>query len=66
MTHDLYRENGLHELRHHLEEGAHLALGQGAAGRILELEQVKRDQVFMSFGERGPSLAAVAVPIINS
>lgn len=62
----LYRENGLHELRHHLEEGTHLALGQGAAGRVLELEQVKRDQVFMSFGEREPSLAAVAVPVINS
>ncbi|KAA0011334.1 IclR family transcriptional regulator [Billgrantia pellis] len=62
----LYRENGRHEVRHHLEEGARLALGQGAAGRALAQEPPQRGEIFRSFGDREPSLAAVAVPIIDS
>lgn len=62
----LYRENGRHEVRHHLEEGARLALGQGAAGRALAQSLPQHGEIFMSFGDREPSLAAVAVPVIDS
>lgn len=62
----LYRANGRHEVRHHLEEGARLALGQGAAGRALAQAPPQRGEIFQSFGDREPSLAAVAVPVIDS
>lgn len=61
----LYRENSRHEVRHHLEEGARLALGQGAAGCALSQKPTQRGEVFQSFGDREPSLAAIAVPIIS-
>lgn len=61
----LYRENSRQEVRHHLEEGTRLALGQGAAGRALSQEPTQRGEVFHSFGDREPSLAAIAVPVIG-
>lgn len=62
----LYRENGRHEVRHHLEEGARLALDQGAAGLVLAHPDPQRGEVFHSFGAREASLAAIAVPILDS
>ncbi|MBD3897635.1 IclR family transcriptional regulator [Halomonas sp. ML-15] len=62
----LYRENGRHELRHHVEEGARLTLGKGAAGLALAHPAPERGEIFQSFGAREASLAAIAVPIIDS
>lgn len=58
----LYRENGRHEVRHHLEQGARLPLRQGAAGKVLCGEYPHRE-VQVSLGEREPSVAAAAIGI---
>ena len=59
----LYRENGRHEVRHHLEQGARLPLDRGAAARVL-CGGVSRE-VQVSKGEREPSLAAAAMGILR-
>ena len=59
----LYRENGRHEVRHHLEQGARLPLDRGAAARVL-CGGVSRE-VQVSKGEREPSLAAAAIGIFR-
>ena len=60
----LYRENGRHELRHHLEQGARLPLDRGAAARVLRGDS-KPDDVQVSMGEREPSVAAAAIAICH-
>lgn len=60
----LYRENGRHEVRHHLEQGARLSLDRGAAGRILSSDSEARE-VQVSMGEREPSVAAAAIGIFR-
>lgn len=57
----LYRENGRHEVRHHLEQGARLTL-TGAAARVLRGNGEPGD-VQVSMGEREPSVAAAAIAI---
>ena len=59
----LYRENGRHEVRHHLEQGARLPLDRGAAARVL-CGGVSRE-VQVSKGEREHSLAAAAIGIFR-
>ncbi|PPC76852.1 IclR family transcriptional regulator [Pokkaliibacter plantistimulans] len=69
----LYRENAQREMRHHLDEGIRLPLGQGAAGRILRAfsEELAEDEVIRqqgwarSQGERSAEVGAVAVPLFN-
>lgn len=62
----LYRENGRHEVRHHLEQGARLSLDRGAAGRILSGDsEAGKIQVQVSMGEREPSVAAAAIGIFR-
>ncbi|WP_152483081.1 IclR family transcriptional regulator [Halomonas sp. THAF5a] len=58
----LYRENGRHEVRHHLEQGARLTLDRGAAARVLRGNGEPGD-VQVSMGEREPSVAAAAIAI---
>lgn len=58
----LYRENGQHEVRHHLDQGARLPLDRGAAARVLRGDGNPED-VQVSIGEREPSLAAAAIAI---
>lgn len=60
----LYRENGRHEVRHHLEQGARLPLDRGAAARVLRGDGTAGD-VQVSMGEREPSLAAAAISICS-
>lgn len=59
-----FRENGQHEIRHHLEEGKRLPLGVGAAGRILS-GKADSHGVVVSIGEREPSVAAAAIGIFQ-
>lgn len=70
----LYRLNSTSAIRHHLDEGAQLPLGQGAAGKLLlaysdknyELGAKIRQQGYaISRGERDPDVAALAVPVMN-
>lgn len=70
----LYRHNSPRAIRHHLDEGTRLPLGQGAAGRVLvafNLRNAAPDPVALeqgycvSLGERDPEVAAVAVPVID-
>lgn len=60
----LYRENGRHEVRHHLEQGARLPLDRGAAARVLRGDG-EAGKVQVSMGEREPSLAAAAIGIFR-
>lgn len=60
----LYRENGRHEVRHHLEQGARLSLDRGAAGRILRGDG-EAGEIQVSMGEREPSVAAAAIGIFR-
>ena len=71
----LYRENSEREIRHHLEEGARLPLGLGAAGKVLlaytdkshrQGLKVRREGYAESQGERDPNIAAVAVPLFDA
>lgn len=71
----LYRVNSEREIRHHLEEGARLPLGLGAAGKVLlaygdspdpHLQKVRDEGYAMSEGERDPHIAAVAVPLFDA
>nr|WP_067294058.1 helix-turn-helix domain-containing protein [Marinobacterium profundum] len=59
-----FRENGRHEVRHHLEEGARLPMGVGAAARVLN-HGTEPHTVAVSVGEREPSLAAAAIAILK-
>ena len=71
----LYRLNSPRAVRHHLEEGARLPLDRGAAGRVLlafssaagePFERIRREQAYVSLGERDPEIAAAAVPVLDA
>ena len=71
----LYRVNSNKALRHHLDEGVQLPLGQGAAGKLLlaftdkdceQAEEILKNGYAISRGERDPEIAALAVPVMNS
>jgi DNA-binding IclR family transcriptional regulator len=68
----LFRRNGPQAIRHHLDEGIHLPLDQGAAGHLIrafdggsgeEAEAIRRAGHAVSLGERDPDTASVAVPV---
>jgi DNA-binding IclR family transcriptional regulator len=70
----LYRANANRAIRHHLEEGQELPLNQGASGHLLRAhsetdnpraEQIRRQGWYVSYGERDPEVAALAVPVIS-
>jgi DNA-binding IclR family transcriptional regulator len=58
----LLAEIGRREVRHHLEEGGRLPLGQGATGRVLRGE-IPRGEVTTSNGERHTGLSAIAIGV---
>jgi DNA-binding IclR family transcriptional regulator len=72
----LYRVNSPRSTRHHLEEGVRHRLETGAAGKILRAYQagatgsqataIRRRGWEVSYGERDPDLAAIAVPLLDS
>lgn len=70
----LFREESRQMVRDHVEEGAILPLRRGAAGHLLiafdpqEVSTLGVDQPklpIMSFGERDPDVAALAVPVFG-
>ena len=71
----LYRVNSPRSARHHLEEGGRHPLDSGAAGKILRAYKagatgnhataIRRRGWEVSYGERDPDLAAVAVPLLD-
>jgi DNA-binding IclR family transcriptional regulator len=71
----LFRRNGPQAIRHHLDEGTHLPLEQGAAGRLIrafeDLGGADADAILerrhaVSLGERDPDTASIAVPVFNA
>ena len=71
----LYRENSPDPMRHHLEEGARLPLGYGAAGHVLSAlglgdeaakARLAADGSCISHGERNPHVIALAVPVFDA
>ena len=71
----LYRENANRAIRHQLEEGKHLPLEKGAAGRILlaysgaagePYESILAKGWYTSLGERDPEVAAIGVPVFSN
>lgn len=61
----LFREIGSGELRHFVEEGAHLSLSMGAPSKALLAQVADRDRVFISKGERITGIAGISVPVIH-
>lgn len=70
----LYRENSPNPVRHHMDEGARLALRVGAAGHVLSAyglgdgaarARLRPDGGCVSVGERNPHVAAAAVPVFD-
>ncbi|WP_033069688.1 IclR family transcriptional regulator [Thalassospira australica] len=70
----LFRENSPSSLRHHLEEGAILPCGCGAAGHVIRAWgngiddralDVLNDRFAQSEGERDPDISAIAVPVLD-
>lgn len=70
----LYRLNSPRSTRHHLEEGVRLPLDRGAAGRVLlafagrrgEIyDKIRKDNEYVSLGERDREIAAAAVPVFD-
>ncbi len=68
----LFRCNSRQEIRHHLDEGARMALNRGASGRVLlafadepgePFATIRREGYYLSKGERASDVAAVAVPV---
>ncbi|AHL75331.1 IclR family transcriptional regulator [Stutzerimonas stutzeri] len=68
----LFRANSRQEIRHHLEEGARMALNRGASGRILlafsdesgePFDAIRKNGFYISKGERAPDVAAIAIPV---
>lgn len=71
----LLRVNSQQPIRHHLDEGAHLPLGQGAAGHLIRANsdrsgpkaiKILTDGHAVSLGERDPDAASIAVPVFAS
>lgn len=70
----LYRINSNRAIRHHLDEGVHLPLDRGAAGRLLlaysgepgpRHDRLRSAGFAISLGERDPEIASVAVPVLT-
>ena len=70
----LYRVNSSRLARDHVEEGDLLPLDTGATGHVLTaftgktgkmFEQIRKDKCYVSFGERDPDVAGIAVPVLN-
>lgn len=70
----LYRINSNRAIRHHLDEGVHLPLDRGAAGRLLlaysgepgpQYDRLRKDGFAISLGERDPEIASVTVPVLT-
>jgi DNA-binding IclR family transcriptional regulator len=70
----LYRTHGIHQVRHHLDDGASLPLDRGAGGHVLRAytdgddersRRVRADGFHCSDGERDPETAAVGVPVFG-
>lgn len=70
----LYRENSPEPVRHHLEEGARLTMGSGAAGHVLAAfhlgDVAARSRLdgrgsCISEGERNPHIASAAAPVLD-
>lgn len=68
----IYRVNSTKAIRHHIEEGVRLPLGQGAAGKLIsaytepsrpEFAAVRDCGYAVSNGERDPDIASIAVPL---
>ncbi len=69
----LFRQNGPQAIRHHLDEGTHLTLDQGAAGHLIRAytdgggdrtAKIIKDGCAVSLGERDSDTASIAVPVI--
>lgn len=70
-----FRQNSPQAVRHHLEEGARLALDQGASGHVLlafdgapgELyDRIRERRFHTTLGERSSEIGSVAVPVMDS
>lgn len=68
----LFRQNGPQAIRHHLDEGIHLTLEQGAPGHLIRAftetdfsgaAKIIADGYAVSLGERDPDTASIAVPV---
>ena len=68
----LLRHNSRQAVRHHLDEGTHLPLDQGAPGHLIRAYTDRGDpdttEILarghtVSLGERDPDIAAIAVPV---
>lgn len=70
----LHRVDSPQAIRDHVQEGDHLPLDRGAAGRVLLAfggasgaiyARARRDLIAASFGERNPETAAIACPVFR-
>jgi len=70
----LYRRFASSSIGHHVEEGAELPLDRGASAHVLmaytggtgrKVETIRREGVYVSYGERNPDANAVAVPVFG-
>lgn len=70
----LFRQNGPLSIRHHLDEGVHLPLTQGAAGHVIRAftgerdglaDKARREGSAISLGERDPDTASIAAPVFD-
>ncbi|MEM9524510.1 MAG: IclR family transcriptional regulator C-terminal domain-containing protein, partial [Pseudomonadota bacterium] len=68
----LFRQNGPQAIRHHLDEGTHLTLDQGAAGHLIRAHtdggsersaKIIKNGYAVSLGERDSDTASIAVPV---
>ncbi|MEM8853222.1 MAG: IclR family transcriptional regulator [Pseudomonadota bacterium] len=71
----LFRHNGPQTIRHHLDEGVHFPLDQGAAGHVIRAHTEPSDETSApvrqtghatSLGERDPDTASIAVPVFGA
>lgn len=70
----LYRVESPQRIRDHVRQGEHLPLDRGAGGKVLsaysgargaEAELIRRDQVFVSLGNRIADLGGIAAPVFG-
>jgi DNA-binding IclR family transcriptional regulator len=70
----LYRRSTPSSIGHLVEEGAELPLDRGASAHVLvaftggvgeRYETIRREQIYVSYGERNPDANAVAVPVFG-
>lgn len=70
----LYRRFASSSIGHHVEEGAKLPLDRGASAHVLmaftgasgsKYDAIRREGVYVSYGERNPDANAVSVPVFG-